>query len=337
MMKVVIVGAGEAGYTTANTLREHAPEAEISIFDPETLGLYARLRLVEYVAGALPEEKLILADADAFRKLDIQPVFGVEATEILRAEHRVRTGDGRLFDYDKLVLATGADARVPPIAGLDLVTSYTLRTLDDARKIVAAAEQVNGSALVVGGGLLGLEAAAALRRRGMRVTVAECRRRLLPRQLKLRQSAALQEKLAALELNVKLNASLARVEPADGGRIHASFADGSTEICSLLLFSAGIQPRTGLARQAELAVGNAISVDHSLRTSDPDIYAVGDCAEIDGKTPGLWTAAKNQGAALGEILAGGRESFDPPEYSPCLKIAGIRVRDLCPDTARGGP
>lgn len=326
-MKVIVLGAGQAGFMTAKTIRENAPDVGIQIFDLDTAGLYAKMRLPEFVAGILPEAKLILSDAAAFRAMKIEPFFGTRVVAVWPDQHRIGTEDGREFSYDKLVFATGADAFVPPVKGLDQVDSFTLRTLADARRIVAEAQCGSLSALVIGGGLLGLEAAWALRQRGFAVTVAEFMNRLLPRQLDESKSALLQEKLTGLELKLKLGISLQSVEKSDR-LIRAHFSDGSESECSLLLFSAGIRPQVSLAAAAGLEIGRAIKVNHQLQTSEPDIYAAGDCAELDGVTPGLWLAARDQGIALGKILTGKQERFEPPVYRPGLKIGGIQLKEL---------
>ena len=148
-MKFIILGAGQAGCTAAKTIRENSPEAEILIFDRGRTGLYAKMRLPEFVAGLLPESKLILSDEKAFRAMDIEPYFGVNVAAVRPDLHRIETEDGRHFSYDKLIFATGADAFVPQVEGLGRVESFTLRTLDDARRIAAKAECANASALVI--------------------------------------------------------------------------------------------------------------------------------------------------------------------------------------------
>lgn len=333
-MKFVVLGAGQAGFMTAKTIRENDPEAQIQIFDQDTAGLYAKMRLPEFVAGLLPEAKLILSDEQSFKAMNIEPYFGVKITAVRRDRRRIVAEDGREFEYDKLIFATGASAFVPSVKGLDQVESFTLRTLEDARKIAAKAGNGGASALVVGGGLLGLETAWALRQRGFSVTVAEFMNRLLPRQLNEEQSAELLKRLSTLELQVKLGVSLESVESCGPGRVRARFSDGSMCECSLLLFSAGIRSQVSLAAEAGLEVGRAIKVDHQLRTSDPAVYAAGDCAELDGVTPGLWVAARDQGMALGKILTGKQERFDSPTYTPILKIGGIQLKEICRTTAQ---
>ena len=180
---------------------------------------------------------------------------------------------------------------------------------------------------MIGGGLLGLESAWALRCRGLDVTVSEFMDRLLPRQLDAAQSTILLGKLGGTGIQFRLGVSLEEVSPT-GSRIRARFSDGSEQECGMLLFSAGIRSRTELASECGLNVCHGIVVDNRLCTSDPDIYAIGDCAELEGKTPGLWIAAKDQGTALGRILAGTLAHFTPPDYSPTLKIAGIQLKEI---------
>ena len=330
-MKYIILGAGQAGFMTAKTIRENDAESDIFVFDTEKCGLYSKVRLPEFVAGTIPEGKLMLANEEAFHALNIQTFFGTQVSLIHRNVHQIQIEGGQLFPYDKLILATGADAFIPQVNDLDLVRYFKLRTLNDAKRIIETAETGHKKVLIVGGGLLGLEAAWALTQRGCDATVAEFMDRLLPKQLNGKQSAVLQEKLSGMGMKFKLNTSLNSVEKVNDGTIRAVFNDGFAMECSLLLFAAGIRARTDLAKKAKLEVGRAIQVNHRLQTS-PDICAAGDCAEIDGITPGLWMAARDQGIALGEILTGKRNHFDPPAYSPALKIAGLPVKDICGTT-----
>ncbi len=327
MGKVIVLGAGQAGYTAARTVKQNLPDTEIRIFEEETGGLYARMRLPEFVAGILPEEKLFLARESAFREMGFQSHFGVTVERVDRQNRQVFVSGAGPFPYDILIFATGARAFVPPVKGLETVESLTFRTLQDARRIVEKAGQTDNT-LVIGGGLLGLEAAWSLCCRGLKVTVSEFMNRLLPRQLEEDQSSVLLEKLGGTGIEFHLGISLEEVSPA-GKRIRAKFSDGSVLECGFLLFSAGIRPRTELASACGLKVNYGIVADNRLCTSDPDIHAIGDCAEVEGKIPGLWIAAKDQGTALGQILAGKLDRFTPPAYSPSLKIAGIQLKEIC--------
>ncbi|MBO7148185.1 MAG: NAD(P)/FAD-dependent oxidoreductase [Lentisphaeria bacterium] len=331
-MKVLIIGAGQAGITTAKTLKQLDPETDITVFDSETTGLYAKMRLPELVAGTLAEEKLFLAKPEALHNLGIKTEFGIRVSAIDPAAHCVKTEDGREFSYDKLILACGAMAFVPPVKGSESIISCVLRTLNDARKISCSCGN-DAEALVIGGGLLGLEAAWALRQRGFTVTVSEFMNRLLPKQLNDAESALLLKKLQSPGLQIRLNSTLEEVSRKEDGKINARFSDGTILTCDLLLFSAGIRSNISLAQKAGLQTERGIVVDSRLCTSDPDIFAVGDCAELDGKTPGLWLAAKDQGTAVAEIIAGKRDSFVSPVYTPNLKIAGIQLKEIKQEAA----
>ncbi len=332
-MKIIIFGAGQAGYTAARRLKQNMPEAEVLIFDHDACGLYAKMRLPDYVAGKVAREKLILASGDAMRSQGIEPHLGENIERIDPAGKEIFTSAGEAYSYDILILASGAKAFVPPVKGVENVDVFTLRTMEDADRIIDRSRIVK-EALVIGGGLLGLEAAWALRERGLDVTVVEFMDRLLPRQLDETESAIFLEKLGGTGLHFRLGISAVNVEKGMApDSVKVTFSDGSSMDTGLLLFSAGIRSQIHPAADCGLKVNKAIIVDHRFRTSLPDIYAIGDCAEIDGRTWGLWIAAKDQGEALGDILSGKRDSFESPVYRPSLKISGVQLKDICREAA----
>ncbi len=323
-MNTVIIGCGIAGFTAAKTLREKAPSSEITLIDGGTHGLYSRMRLPEALAGTLPEEKLILASPEAIRELGIRFIAGTEAVSIQPDRKTVTLSDSSVLAYDRLVLAAGADASIPPIEGA--LPEMTLRSLEDMKRCAELVKQVQ-TATVIGGGLLGLEAANALRERGLKVAIAEYMPRLLPRQLSEKESAILQAKFEELGYRIFTGhapKSLTRSENEWILRL-----DDGTEIRSgLVLISAGIRPRTSLAKEAGAAVERGIVVNNRFETSLPDVYAIGDCAQLGGIVYGLWLASKDQGTALAEIFAGTRETFTAPVYEPSLKIPGVKLKEI---------
>lgn len=330
-MEYVILGCGPAGAFTAKELRTLLPEAQITLLDIFEKGLYARMRLPEFLCGTLPEEKLILSSPEAFEKLSIRCCFGKKVVSIDRAGKKVVLDDGTEKAYDILVLAVGADAALPSVEGLDQCRScYVLRSLEDARRI---RERCCGSlpygALVIGGGLLGLEAAASLMKCSVKTSVAEFAHRLLPKNLTEKESALLLEKLEQTGMTFHLSAALASVRECPDESVECIFTDGRVIRTSLLLFSTGIRPRTGLAAECGLETGRGIKVDRFLRTGDDHIYAAGDCAELGDCIPGLWLAARDQAKALAHILAGEQHSFEMPCYKPELKISGISLKEIC--------
>lgn len=329
MNTVIIIGAGQGGVSLAKALKQDdAAWEKIIIFDSAQYGLYAKVRLPEFIAGRLPEQKMILSDAASLKKLGIETHFQESITNIDRTERFVETSSGKKFAYDILVFATGAKAAIPDVEGLNETKNVkTLRTFNDAFDIIKLAD-ASKNALVMGGGLLGLEAAWALKERGLEVTVFEYMPRLLPRQLDEKQSARLYEKLISQGYKIELAASASSVCNSCEGGVEVKLSDGRILNGDMMIVSAGIAPEIALARQIGLECGRAIKVLHSLRTSDPKIYAVGDCAEIDGRTQGLWMAAKDQGEAAAAIIAGRASVFNQPSYAPRLKMAGIDFNEI---------
>ncbi len=309
MKKVLVIGCGAAGFYAAKRLKKNDPALEVTLLEAAEYALYSKMRLPEYVAGTLPREKLFLGNTD-----DLVFRNGENAVSIDRKAKQVVTGSGAVYPYDKLILATGAAANVPPVPGLK-ENARVLRTMVDADSLAASTGK---TAIVLGGGLLGLEAAWALKSRGMEVTVAEVMDRLLPRQLNEAESARLLAVFEELGYKVALGACAVSCSAHT-----VTMQDGRTFTADLILVSAGIAPNKTLAENAGLDCGRGIKVDSALRTSDPDIYAAGDCAEIDGRTIGLWMASKDQGEAAADIICGVRENFVLPAYNPKLKVSGI--------------
>lgn len=327
-MKIIIIGCGAVGFYAAKRLMQHRPDAAVHIFDRDPTGLFAKIRLPEYIAGTLERSKLVIGTAEQLEAAGIKTHLGESIISIDRATKTVVSDAGTSYPYDKLLFATGAAAAVPPIKGINQHPRVrTLRMLSDADELVELAGSVH-SAIVMGGGLLGLEGAWALRKRGLDVTILECLDRLLPMQLSETESARLQEKLEALGCRVVLDRGAEEITAGNDDWVRVRLSDGSTLEASMMLVSTGIRPNIQLAQKIGLACNRAIVVDNALRTTDPDIYAAGDCAEVQGHTAGLWVAAKDQGTAVADILGGVRETFDPPTYRPKLKISEIDLSDL---------
>ena len=328
-MKYLIVGCGPAGAFAAKNLRTLLPEAQITLLDSSERGLYARMRLPEYLSGSLPEAKLILSGPDAFEKLNIHCCFGKKALSIVRTGKRLLLEDGESIPYDTLILATGADAFVPPVEGVAQCRHYVLRSLEDAAEIRSrCCSGLPRGILIVGGGLLGLEAASSLTKCSVPVTVAECSDRLLRAQFTEKGSVLLQKRLEELGISFHLQDPLSSVREEGDGTIHCTFTSGKVLKCSLLLFSAGIRPRTALAASSGLEIGRGIKVNDHLQTGDESIYAIGDCAEYKGQIPGLWLAARDQAMALSSILAGKQSIFEMPAYKPEPKISSISLKEI---------
>jgi len=331
MRKFVVIGCGAAGFSAARKLKEGAPDSSVSLYDLEGRGLYTKIRLPEYLAGKLPQEKLVLSSPEAIAKLGIEHRRGESVEEILASKGAVRSSSGKIEEFDSLVLAAGADAANPCLKCCGSQPVHTLRTLDDAERIVAKAKG-SKDAVVIGGGLLGLEAAWALKEQGLKVQVVECLPRLLPRQLDEAESAVLLRKMTAMGFAFHVGRKLSCVESASG-RQRLSLDDGQALEADLILVSAGIVPRTELAARAGIPVNRGVIVNEKLETGVPGIYAVGDCAEIGGFVWGLWAAAKDQGEGVAAILLGSKGSFESPKYDPTLKVSGVQLKEIRAEAA----
>ena len=315
-MKIAVCGAGAAGAYAVKRLRLDLPEAEILLFDATGAGFYAKMRLPEYVAGTLPREKLILSSPEQMAEWGAELHLGEPVTAVDPAAHKLMTVAGE-YAWDILVLAVGAHAFVPPVPGLQGDPNvHVLRELPDADALVALCEP-GREAAVIGGGLLGLEAACSLRKRGLNVSIIETAPRLLPLQMNEEESAALLANFTNAGYNVYTGAT---VERFDGAAARLYLKDGTEIPASFVLVSAGIRANLELAKQAGLVCNRGIVVNAALRTSAPDVYAVGDCAQLDGKVIGLWLASKDQGEAVADIIAGKIAEMPPKTYRPKPKL-----------------
>ncbi|MFJ9768114.1 NAD(P)/FAD-dependent oxidoreductase [Streptomyces erythrochromogenes] len=317
---VVVIGGGLAGLRLADRL---GPAATVTVLGEESHVPYNRVLLAEVLAGRYaPEVTALPAPGPALRR-------GVRAVRVDRAERAVHCDDGTVAPYDTLVLATGSNAVLPPLRGLfepggrELPDGvHAFRTMDDCLAL-SAAVRPGVRAVVIGGGLLGVSAARALAARGAVVVLAQQGERLMERQLDADASALLATHLSGLGVEIHTEcrvrglvttgppAARVRAEPgtrrrADAPRkvTHVELADGYRLEADVVVLACGVRPRTGLARAAGLEVRTGIVVDDHLRTGDPRIHAIGDCAEHAGQVYGLAGAALEQADALAAVLTG---------------------------------
>ncbi|MFI7487238.1 FAD-dependent oxidoreductase [Micromonospora echinaurantiaca] len=322
--RVVIVGNGMAGARLASELHARGGDRKVTVLGAEPHRAYNRIMLSTLLAGKVGEPDVELAEV-AGQGVDLRT--GVAVTAIDRAGRVVRTADGDRIGYDHLVLATGSRAIVPPLPGLDgdrlppRVAAF--RTLDDCRRILAVARGAR-SALVLGGGLLGLEAARGLAARGLDVGVVHPVPYLMERQLDPAGAAVLADTLAGLGVTTHLAVAATGVA-ADADGVTLTLADGRTLAADLLVLSCGVRPDTALAAAAGLAVERGVLVDDRLRTSDRRISAIGDCAQHDGALTGLVAPAWAQARVVAQVLTGEDPlaRYRPRPVVTRLKAAGI--------------
>ncbi|MEU6211041.1 FAD-dependent oxidoreductase [Streptomyces sp. NPDC047023] len=313
--RVVVIGGGLAGLRLAQRL---GPAAAVTVLGEETRVPYNRVLLAEVLAGRYaPEVTALPAPGPVLRR-------GVRAVRIDRAERAVHCDDGTVAPYDTLVLATGSNAVLPPLRGLfepggrELPDGvHAFRTMDDCLAL-SAAVRPGVRAVVIGGGLLGVSAARALAVRGAAVVLAQQGERLMERHLDADASALLATHLTGLGVEIHTECRVRGLvttgtpaapgtrQGADAPRrvTHVELADGYRLDADVVVLACGVRPRTGLAEAAGLEVRTGIVVDDHLRTGDPHVHAVGDCAEHAGQVYGLAGAALEQADALAAILAG---------------------------------
>ena len=349
MRRYVIVGNGVAGITAAQTIVRADPSAEVHIFGAEPYPYYRRLRLWEFIAGEVEQDALYFRPPEWYAERGILLHLGVRVTLLDLAAHRLtleghgrRPAPARSVEYDRLLLATGGRPFVPPFEGTDREGVFTLRTLDDALAMKTYARDVR-SAAVIGGGLLGLETARALRTAGLETTVIEFAPYLLPRQLDAEGAQVLQALLEAQDLHILTDAATEAIlghERATGVRLKArpeySRRDRRVVDGELVLVSTGIRSRVELAREAGLEVNRGVVVDEQLRTSGADVYAAGDAAEFEGRVYGIIPAATEQAqVAAANMVAGGSATYSGTTPANTLKIVGIDLTCLGDATATG--
>ncbi len=321
--QVVIVGNGIAGVTVADFLRRAHPDCRIDIVGDESHPLYNRMAIGQLINSRQGMQGLYLLPDDWYDKHRITPWLNTRLVSIDRAAKTVRLGTGDLLHYDRLVIASGARSTVPAIAGFGLPGTFVLREATDAMQLRRHVQQLDRRvAVVAGGGLLGLEAAHAMRQLGLDVTVFERSDRLLRRALDPAASAVLRNYIEDEGIRILTNVEVEAV--LGSSRIEdVRTVDGQTLPCDVFVLAAGMTPNTELAVDAGLKVRRGLVVDDQLRTDDPDVYAVGDVAEHNGQLWGLWPVAVQQAKVAATNLAGGEASYQGDIPVTMLKGVGL--------------
>ena len=315
--RLVIVGNGMAGARLGDELARVAPDRfAITVVGAERQAAYNRIMLSSVLAGDVAADQIRLpSHADVHQRL------GETVVSIDRTAKRLHTL-GDTIAYDTLVLATGSRPIALPIPGASLPNVLTFRDLADVDAMLAAPR--GARAVVIGGGLLGLEAAEGLRRRGLDVTVVHLMAWLMERQLDRRAGALLQEELAARGIRFVLSAETAAILGRD--RVTGvQLKDNRVLPADLVVMAVGIWPDTALARAAHLECGRGVVVDDAMRTSDPAIHAIGECCEHRGQCHGLVAPIWEQVTACALALVGERARFAPGPVATSLKVSDVAV------------
>lgn len=320
----LIIGNGVAGTTAAETIRKQDPKGSITILSEEDLPFYYRIRLNDYIAGDIPENKLIAKKESWYKEQGIDLRLNTRITGLDAGARRLTTDKGENLPCDRLLLATGSHSFLPPIEGADRQGVFTLRHIKDARAILAQAKEID-EVILIGGGLLGLEAGNALRKLGKKITVVEFFPRLLPRQLDTKGAKRLQDLMEGMGFTFRLGAITKTITGSNGRADGIILNGGDTLKGQMVIVSAGVRPNLELAKAGGLACDKGIIVNDRLETSAKSIYAAGDVAEHRGIVSGIWPAAMQQGKVAGLNMAGGETAYQGTTMSNILKVAGIDV------------
>ncbi|MCK9914636.1 FAD-dependent oxidoreductase [Microbacteriaceae bacterium K1510] len=321
---LVIVGNGMASMRLVEELVQRAlGRYAIAVVGDEPRLAYNRVLLSSVLAREVSHDDIELKNAAWWRDRGVTLLYGRRAASVDASIRRVRLADGASLPYSKLVLATGSRPIRPAVPGMDLPGVMTFRDLGDVAAMEAAAA-TGSKAVVIGGGLLGLEAAYGLAKAGVAVSVVHLMDRLMERQLDARAAAMLQRAIEAHGITVHLKAETKAIR----GERHAQaveLADGTMLEADLVVVAAGIRPNTDLARSADVEIGRGVLVDDHLRTSRPDIYAIGECAEHRGICYGLVEPAYEQARVLAAHLTGGVAAYEGSVLATNLKVSGANL------------
>jgi nitrite reductase (NADH) large subunit len=325
-MKAIIIGNGLAGTMAAKTLRELDPQVEVVVFAEEDYPYYPRPNLIEYVAGKLPYERIFAFSKEWHVRQKIDVRLGISVRKIHPGSREIELDAEKREAYDVLLIANGASSFIPPIKGADKHGVFTLRTLDDAQAIIDYVQE-HHQVVIIGGGLLGLEIARAIRLRGAEVEVVEFFDRLLPRQLDPQGASLLKSQIESLGIRVRLGVTTEEI--IGQSEISGIQLKGGTNVtANMAIIAAGVRPNLSLPKDAGLAADQGLVVDDRLRTSHPQIFAAGDSIQHRGKVYGIIPASFDQARTAAYNMLGQEKIYEGTVPANTLKVAGLYVTSL---------
>ena len=325
-MKIVIIGNGVAGVSAAETVRAADKNCAIQIISDEPEAYYSRPRLVEFLAGKSTTEQITIHPQAWYESHAIELVSRTRAVSIDIPAKRVTDSSGRAYDFDRLVLAAGALCKVPPIPGEGLENVFTMRTIADTMAIKQAAS-VAKQAVVIGGGLQGIETAFSLQTLGVETVVIELSDRLLPQQLDEEGSLMIRAHLEAKNLRFITGQRIQTIT-RENRSLAVQLQGHGAITADCIVFSTGIRPNLSLVVGTPVNCHRGVIVDSFMRTSVEGIYACGDCAEWNGTVYGLWPAAREQGIVAGNHIIGKETPYQGTVAATRLRVAGVEVASI---------
>ncbi|AFS78791.1 FAD-dependent pyridine nucleotide-disulfide oxidoreductase [Gottschalkia acidurici 9a] len=316
--RYLIIGNGVAGLSAAEVIRKKDEGGSITIITDEKYLTYYRIRLSEGISKTFTDKELFVRDENWYKERKIDVLLEKKVENIDTENKNISLMDGETIDYDKLLIATGSQSFIPPIKGNDKQGVFSLRTIDDLEKIKKYFEKCN-SITVLGGGLLGLEAAWAIKSLGKEVNVVEFFPQLLPRQLDEKMSEEFGDILKKSGLNLYLGVSTEEII-GESSVSALKLSDGTELKTDAVLISAGVRPRIDVVKETNIKYEKGIQVDRYMSTNVNDIYAAGDVVEINGMVIGLWGISSEQGKIAGENMTGGNKEYSLTELATLLRI-----------------
>lgn len=325
-MRVIVIGNGLAGTLFSRKLRELDPKAEIQIFADEKYLYYPRPNLIDYIAGSRPIERMFGFPEEWYGQQDIRVHLETPVQKIVPEAQEIETEGGAREKYDLLFLANGSCAWIPPIQGKDKAGLFTLRTLDDAQAILDYVSD-HPQVVVIGGGLLGLEIARAIKSRGHEVEVVEFFPHLLPRQLDPQGGDLLKAQIE--KMGIRIRCGQATEEIMGNGRVQGlRFKDGAQLKAETAIVAAGVRPNVRLAKEAGLDTDKGVIVNDLLQTSDPKIFAAGDNIQHRDRWYGIIPASFEQARVAAHNVLSPDKEYLGTVPSNTLKIVGLYVTSV---------
>jgi nitrite reductase (NADH) large subunit len=321
MTRYLIVGNGVAGNAAAESIRKIDPDGSIHLFTKEKYHFYYVPALPEYLSGDKQIKDFTIHAEPWYERNKVDLHLGTEITAIDPVKKTASTQTGEAFPYDRVLLACGGYCFVPPIPGAEDERVFTLRTIANAEAMRARARE-SKKAVVIGGGLLGLEAGNGLRKLGLEVSVIEFAKRLLPRQMDTASAALLQRQMEKIGFRFYLDAQTKEILPEKDG-LWVGLQNGEKVYAHMVLISAGVRPVVSLAKSLNLKIEKGVQVNDMMETAREGIYAAGDLIEHRGRFYGIWPASSEQGRIAGGNMAGKQEVYQGTIPSNTLKVVGI--------------
>ncbi|MGQ9721186.1 MAG: NAD(P)/FAD-dependent oxidoreductase [Candidatus Jordarchaeum sp.] len=325
-MKIVIIGFSLASFTAIRYILNNAPETEVEVYTDEEYAYYPRPRLYEVLSDESSPEKIVMYPIKWYEDNGVKVHLGKSVKSIITENNEIILQNGERVQYDKLLLANGARSFVPPIKGVDKKGVFALRTIDDALTIKEYANDKE-SAVVIGGGLLGLEISVALKKLGLNVTILEFAPWLLPRQIDNEGSDLLIGEFEKRGVEIKCGAQTDEIignAEVSGVRIKS----GETIPAELVICATGIRSNIELPQEAGIKVNRGVLVDEHLRTNIENIYAAGDIAEHNGRVYGIIPATTEQAQIAAANMIGKESTYNGTVAMNSLKVVGIDLTSI---------